>query len=230
MLSDTLKPISENNDKTVRDIINDAINGKVTLFTIIKKNITVFYDYVEVDTDTADGQTNIGVAERDHKESFSTYDTIPLPLPALKRLWVDKKLEGEQVDLIFSPPSPNHKISAPTHLDTINLCDVYIDTTTKPTSPKKSGPHASYILAINEAVKSLGKNATNEAIYNWIKAQKTNPPTHMGYIYNTLDFDEDDDEISPYTVTSQAAVILKYNNKPITKKTFQNKCSEAKQN
>lgn len=229
MLSNNLRRLTDIAIKTVPDTLNDAIAGKITLYTIIKKHITVFYDYVETGKAHDNEESSLIVAECDQHTNYERYDVVTLPGSALKELWVHGKLTGQQVDLIFSPPTPNHRISKPTHLDTIDLCDVYIDSSQIKNSKKqnKTGSHADYILAISESIKSLGKNATNEALYNWIKLHAANPPNHMQYYLNTLDFDEEDD-ISPFSVTSQSAVILKHNGKPITKKTFQNECSKAK--
>lgn len=229
MLSNNLKRLTDITHKPATEILNDAIAGNITLYTVIKKNITVFYDYVEEGVAHENGETNLAVAECDQHSNYARYDVIPLPIPALKELWVHRKLTDHQVDLIFTPPTPNHRISKPTQLNTVNLCDVYIDSsqTIKSKKQNKTGHHADYILAINEAIKSLGKEATNEAIYNWVKSHAANPPRNMQHFLNTLDFDEEDD-ISPFSVTSQSAVILKHNGKPITKKTFQNECSKAK--
>lgn len=228
MINHTLKPITESRSNSTTDLLNDALSERITLYTVLKNNITVYYDYIEVNNETIDGLPCIGVAERDHEESFSRYDVIPLPLEAIKRLWTDRKLEGQHAELIFSPPTAYHRTNIHTSLPTIELTDVYVDTASNrnPPSRKAKGPTAEYILAIHEAVSSLGKKASNERIFAWIKNQATNPPNDLQHILNALDFDDDD--ISPFSTTSQQAVILKYNNKPITKKTFQNQCGEAK--
>jgi predicted metal-dependent hydrolase len=122
----------------------------------------------------------------------------------------------------------NHQIHSTRNLDPIELDDVYIDTRTftKTSNNKSPKAKAYHTLAIEAALTALEKDATNSDIYKWIKNEaEDSSEEHKSYM-NYLDFEGD--SITPFSTASQQAVILLSNDRPITKKSFQNACSKAK--
>ncbi|MDB9958521.1 hypothetical protein OAD42_05495 [Oceanospirillaceae bacterium] len=224
MLADTLKPITSIKGSTAIDLLTDGIAGNIEIYTIIKQHITIYYDYVE----WSEQDNNLSIGELDRSDTYSQYDVIKLPTPALQELWVNRKLEGHKLTLVFSPPTNNHQIHSTRNLDPIELDDVYIDTRTftKTSNNKSPKAKAYHTLAIEAALTALEKDATNSDIYKWIKNEaEDSSEEHKSYM-NYLDFEGD--SITPFSTASQQAVILLSNDRPITKKSFQNACSKAK--
>jgi hypothetical protein len=224
MLADTLKPITSIKGFTAIDLLTDGIAGKIEIYTIIKKHITIYYDYVE----WSEQDNNLSIGKLDRSDTYSQYEVIKLPTPALQELWVNKKLAGHQLALAFSPPTNNHKIHSTPNLDTIKLDDVYVDTSTftKTSKNKSSRSKACHTQAIEAAIVALGKEALNENIYKWIKNKtQDNSDDNMSFM-NYLDFEDDD--IEDFSVTFQGATILKSKDRGIKKQAFQDACAKAK--
>jgi len=224
MLADTLKPITSIKGFTAIDLLTEGIAGKIEIYTIIKKHITIYYDYVE----WSEQDNNLSIGEFDRSDTYSQYDVIKLPTSALHELWVNRKLEGHKLALAFSPPTNNHKIHSTPNLDPIELNDVYVDTRkfTKTSKNKSQRAKAHHTLAIEAALTALGKDATNSNIYEWIKKEADDPSEEHKSYMNYLDFEGDN--ITPFSTAPQQAFILSNYGKPITKKSFQNACSKAK--
>jgi hypothetical protein len=227
MLANNLRAITNINGKTAIDLLTDGIAGKVDLFTIVKNDVTIYFDHVEL-ADCTSGQGLVEIVkEYAHKEPYYKYDIIQVPTDALKELWVNRKLESHHFDLLFLPPSDDYKLRTTINLKPIDLNDIYIDTkqatSTPQTKKRNSAPH---ILAIEAAIAELGKNALNEEIYNWIKKESQNPRNEHKYFMNCIDFHDPD--IDPYSITIQTAIIFKYNGKPVRKQRFQDICNEKR--
>lgn len=229
MLNEDLVPITELPGKTPREFLNDAISNKINLYTVIKRNIKIYYDYIETDKCHDDVETIIVVSEFDDHETFSRHDVIKIPISALKEIWVNKKLNERTLHLLFSPPTSNHKVHSVKGIDFITLDDVYVDitnssiNTSKVRTKKEKAPH---IKAIDAAISGLGGSTTNENIYNWIKNEANNPNSSYASITEQLDFNDVD--VDPYSITIQSCIIFKYNGKPVTKQNFQDICSRIR--
>jgi hypothetical protein len=224
MLADTLKPITSIKGSTAIDLLTDGIAGNIEIYTIIKQHITIYYDYVE----WSEQDNNLSIGELDRSDTYSQYDVIKLPTPALQELWVNRKLEGHKLTLVFAPPTNNHQIHSTPNLDPIELDDVYIDTRTftKTSNNKSSRSKAYHTQAIDAAIVALGKEALNENIYKWIKNKTQDHSDDNMSFMNYLDFEDDD--IEDFSVTFQGATILKSKNRGIKKQAFQDACAKAK--
>ena len=229
MLNETLKPITEILGKTPRDFLNEAINNRIDLYTVIKRSVIIYYDYIEVDKCDDDVETIIIVSECDKYEAYSRHDVIKIPTPALKEIWVNKKLNERTLNLLFEPPTSNHKVHSIKGVDVVTLDDVYVDTTnasTKNLNARTRKEKAPHIRAIEVAISELGENATNESIYNWIKKETNNPKLSYVEFISQLNFNDID--VDPYSITMQNCIIFKYNGKPVTKQNFQDICSRIR--
>jgi hypothetical protein len=224
MLADTLKPITSIKGSTAIDLLTDGIAGNIEIYTIIKQHITIYYDYVE----WSEQDNNLSIGELDRSDTYSQYDVIKLPTPALQELWVNRKLEGHKLTLVFSPPTNNHQIHSTPNLDPIKLDDVYIDTlnSSNPPKTKTQKSRKPHIEAIEAAIDYLGKNPSNEEIYKWIKKETGKSTGKYQRIMNCIDFDDSD--IDPFSTTVQSAIIFKYNGTPVKKQRFQDICNTTR--
>ncbi|CAN8141495.1 hypothetical protein THIOSC13_650004 [uncultured Thiomicrorhabdus sp.] len=100
--------------------------------------------------------------------------------------------------------------------------------TSNKTTPRSNKPKSYHNQAIEAAFNTLGKNANNSQIYDWIKCHSENPSKeHEGFLMY-LEFEGDD--IDVFSVTNQKSTILKSNSKPVTKQGFQDICSKIRNN
>jgi len=230
MTLDDLQSITRIKDRDALDILKQGAKDEIKLFTVVKQDLRFSYDLVEFHICPSTDTEQMSVCEHDQIKSFDRGEIIELPIEAIEELWLYRKLEGKKLALAFPPPTEDHKIHSTAILDVIELDDVYIDKNAMAQPPKQKSPKTKkhHTRAIEAALVALGKGATNDRVYNWIKTESENPSEEHKEYMNYLDFDDYD--IDPFDVTDQKATILKSNNRPISKQTFQDACSKAKKN
>jgi hypothetical protein len=228
MKLDQVKPITNIAGHDEIDLLNKAIRKEVQLFTVVKTNLTVDYDYIEFHTcPYTQEEQMVVLSDREISKDFIKEELIPLSIEALKELRLWKKLDKNNLYLVFEPPDANHKIHSTHLLDEVHLNDVYIvPKSLRNNSSRSQRSKAPHTQAIEAAISKLGKNASNIDIYEWIKKHSQNPSDDMKSFMNYLDFEDDD--LDPFTVTDQKASILKSNDKPLSKQAFQDICAKAK--
>lgn len=228
MEAEYILPITTVEGHGYYDILVKAIKGDFELYTVIKNDITVYYDHCEIQICPDTHKEQLTVQEKDESKSYTREELIPLSIEAMKELVLNKKINGNSLSLVYPPPTNDHKLHSFNNLDVIGLDDVYVDTRTFTKTSNNKSPRlkAYHTLAIEAALTTLEKDATNSDIYKWIKNEaEDSSEEHKSYM-NYLDFEGDD--IAPFSTAPQQAVILLSNGRPITKKSFQNACSKAK--
>ena len=225
-----IRPSTNVKDHDYYDILVQAINGDFDLFTVIKNDFTVHYDYCEIQTCPDTQEKQFTVQEMDESRHYPREEIIQLSIDALKELVLVKKIEGHKLALVFPPPTNDHKLNTAINLDVIELDDVFIDMRSfkKPSKIKHRRSLANHIMAIEAALQDLGADAENIDIYKWIKQEAEKPNDINRSFMNYLDFDDED--IYPFSVTDQKATILKSKEVPVTKQTFQDAVSKVKKN
>lgn len=208
--------------------IKRGARSEVTLYTVIKEDVTAYYDYYEVDTDPLSGETIFCVAERDQQILLHRGQILPLSVAALEELWLKGQVNDGLVIEAEAPPASEYQFNTSTRPISVNKDDVciHLPDLTKETirGPRTSRPH---ILAIEAALSDLGKNATNGEIYDWCRTNSDYPPTEYQAFLNMLDFEEEG--IDPFSSTTNSkAIVMKSEDKPISKKTFQDACSRVR--
>jgi hypothetical protein len=228
MEAEHIRPITNVKGHDYYDILVKAINGEFELYTVIKNDITVYYDYGEIQICPDTHTEQVTVQVKDESEFYAREELITLSIEAMKELVLNKKVDGNTLSLVYPPPTNDHKLHSFNNLDVIELNDVYVDTRTfTMTSKNKSSKSKAYhTQAIGAAIVALGKGALNEKIYKWIKNKTQGHSGDNFPFMNYLDFEDDD--IADFSVPSQIATILKSNGKGITKQAFQDACAKAK--
>jgi hypothetical protein len=228
MEAEHIRPITNVKGHDYYDILVKAVNGEFELYTVIKNDMTVYYDYGEIQICPDTHTEQLTVQVKDESQFYAREELITLSIEAMKELVLNKKIDGNTLSLVYPPPTNDHKLHSFNNLDVIGLDDVYVDTRTftKTSNNKSPKAKAYHTLAIEAALTALGKGATNSNIYKWIKKEaEDSSEEHKSYM-NYLDFEGD--TITPFSTAHHQAVILLSNDRPITKKTFQNACSKAK--
>jgi hypothetical protein len=228
MEAEHIRPITNVKGLDYYDILVKAINGEFELYTVIKNDITVYYDYCEIQICLDTHTEQLTVQEKDKSKSYAREELITLSIAAVIELGLNRKIDGNTLSLVYPPPTNDHKLHSFNNLDVISLDDVYVDTRTftRTSNNKSQKAKAYHTLAIEAALTALGKDATNSNIYKWIKKEADDPSEEHKSYMNYLDFEGDD--ITPFSAARQQAFILSSYGRPITKKSFQNACSKAK--
>jgi hypothetical protein len=228
MEAEYIRPITTVEGHNYYDILVTAIKGDFELYTVLKNDITVYYDYCEIQICPDTHKEQLTVQKKDESKFYARQELITLSIAAVTELVLNKKINGNSLSLVYPPPTNDHKLHSFNNLDVISLDDVYVDTRTftRTSNNKSQKAKAYHTLAIEAALTALGKDATNSNIYKWIKKEADDPSEEHKSYMNYLDFEGDD--ITPFSAARQQAFILSSYGRPITKKSFQNACSKAK--
>jgi hypothetical protein len=228
MEAEHIRPITNVKGHDYYDILVKAINGEFELYTVIKNDITVYYDYGEIQICPYTHTAQLTVQEKDKSKSYARQELITLSIAAVTELGLNRKIDGNTLSLVYPPPTNDHKLHSFNNLDVISLDDVYVDTRTFTKTSNNKSPRAKayHTQAIEAAIVVLGKEALNENIYKWIKNKTQGHSGDNLSFMNYLDFE--DDGIDDFSVPSQITTILKSNGKGITKQAFQDACAKAK--
>ena len=92
-----IRPITNVKDHDSYDILVKAINGDFDLFTVIKNDFTVHYDYCEIQTCPDTQEKQFTVQEMDESRHYPREEIIQLSIDALKELVLVKKIEGNKL-------------------------------------------------------------------------------------------------------------------------------------
>lgn len=207
--------------------IKRAATGELSLYMVIKEDIAIFYDYVEL-TPTQDGIDEVlAIAEKASTVNYSRGYILPLNILALEELWLHKQLDAEKLAIAFPSNDASLRFNSISKQYFVGLEDVYANT--KELKGQKSDASGrredAYTQAIRLAIKSLGVTASNEDLFDWIRIQTEdfNPDHHC-----IQDIDCVGDELIPYEAASATDCVLTSKNKPVTKATFREQCSRIK--
>jgi hypothetical protein len=228
MEAEYIRPITTVEGHNYYDILVTAIKGDFELYTVLKNDITVYYDYCEIQICPDTHKEQLTVQKKDESKFYARQELITLSIAAVTELGLNKKINGNSLSLVYPPPTNDHKLHSFNNLDVIGLDDVYVDTRTLTKTSKNKSPRARacHTQAIETAIVALGKEALNENIYKWIKNKTQGHSGDNLSFMNYLDFEDDD--IADFSVPSQIATILKSNGKGITKQAFQDACAKAR--
>ena len=208
--------------------IKRGARSEVTLYTVIKEDVTAYYDYYEVDIDPLSGETITVVEERDQQISLHRGQILRLSVAALEELWLKGQVNDGLVIEAEAPPASEYRFNCSNRPITVNKDDVCIHLP-DPAQEEVRGPRTSrpHILAIKAALNELGKKAENDKIYDWCRTHSDFPSKEHQAFLNLLDFEEEG--IDPFSsTTNPKAIVMKSEDKPISKKTFQDACSRVR--
>ena len=223
-----LKPITLIKNKDCMELLASAFNNEFKLYTLNKAERTVNFNYVSENIDPYTNETNFSSYENNEQIHYEKGELIELNEEAIKELILNKKITDP--NYIFLPPNDYNIVgSMYPSFTPVGLDDVYVEKSQlKPKTQNSSRSLAPHTLAIKEAFNNLGKNATNEQIYNWIKTKFYSYPRYENTLFAQLEFEGD--SIDHYSTTSDKACILKQNGKCVSKKSFQDICSKQRRN
>ena len=207
--------------------IKRAATGELSLYMVIKEDIAIFYDYVEL-TPTQDGQDEVlAIAEKASTVYYSRGDVLPLDILALEELWLHKKLDADKLASAFSSNDASLRFNSISKPYFVGLEDVYANT--KELKGQKSDVSGrgedAYTQAIRLAIENLGVTTASEELFKWVRIQTEDFNSDHHCIQ---DIDCEGDELIPYEAAKAKDFVLTSNNKPVTKKTFREQCSRIK--
>ena len=219
-----------------RKVVKSAIVQDVPIYICLRGETTVFVDQIEVD-ERYDPESGCNVellirTEDVDKYIFPLGSAFRVHNEQLEAIWLNKPIYLEQI-----LPRPNQPLSlgkispAKEQYDHSDLLIIEADISAliaknKSTvrSPRKLPPIQQ---AINLAIEALGKDATNDEIYKWIKSE-TEGGDNSDACFSNIEFDD----VTPlHAASSNDCVIQYYSNSklhPNTKKTFQNLVSKCR--
>jgi hypothetical protein len=227
MKIENLKNITESTIVNSKDLIKQGCLGEIKLYTVIKKDLVLRYDLIEIQICPYTEEETVLSYENDKLIKYDRGQIIPLTIPALEELWLGNAIKGQALILIYSVPSESHKLASAHTLGSFDLNDVYYDVEQLSKSSIKSTRNKNSLWqAVSCAFKELGGNANNEEVYNWIKKQANAFTDSKMPFINDLDFEDDD--IEPFTITNQSSTILKRSGRLVTKQRFQDICAECR--
>ena len=225
------------NHKTLSDheLLVEGAKGNIKLYTLIKDDIDIYFDLIEIQICPNTGTKQILPYENDAQWRYKRGSCKELPIPAIEELLLHRKLEGNNLAIAFPPPTPEHKLHSFKVLDTIHISDVYFNNrsvnklaTKQKTNTKKSKRAENPVKqAIYLAIANLGDDPTVETIYKWIKSEVANSSNTDPCLTN-IEFSG----TTPIHSAGKTDVVIKYSLngtiRPNTKKTFQNKVGKCK--
>ena len=227
MKLEDLMRISDLRPAQIETILQAATKGDIDLFCMNDQVRSVHFDYVEMNTCPHTSEEHASRIDNQHVESFEQGDLLKVPLEGVRQLYIRQTISDPE--FIYELPSANHRLSRkPYGFVDIGLTSVFVEKsvfqslTQKNTKKSKMGK-TYHFIAIKLAFNDLGKDASNEEIYKWIKDKVTTDLTQP-FIY----LDMDGDDIDDLSITSRKACVLKSKEKPVTKQRFQDICAEIK--
>lgn len=228
MKLDDLQSITRVKGQDALELAKQGAKGALNLYTVVKKDVIIYFDYVESQVCTDTGRDQLTAWEKQTNISYQRGDILQLPITAAEELWLNKELKGKDLELVFQTPTSNHRFHSYNDLDEIKLDDVYIDQSAISNNATSKSPRskAHHTLAIEAAISILGNDASNADIHEWIKKETEDPSDEHKSYMNYLDFEDDD--IEPFNTTSQQAIVMKSKDKPISKQAFQDACARAR--
>ena len=229
MKIDDLERISNHKTLSDYDLLIKGAKGSIRLYSLIKEDIDVYYDLVESRICIDTGEPINLFYDKEESTAYTRGEIKELPIPAIDELILHSKLEGNNLALMFLPPTNDHKLHSTDHIAAIELSNVYFDKSsfTQPLANKSPVNKKPHIRAIIAAIEHLGVTATNADLYSWIKKETNNPTGACQSFFNYLDFD--DDGIVTFNAAQEGETVLKYDEKTVTKKNFQSISSREKQ-
>lgn len=215
------------NDVNVMEIVKKGSTGELSLYTIIKTDICVHYDYCEM-TDTQDGQDRIlGVGEKDTTVKFSRGEIYKLPMLCLEELALHHQLKQNQLYLVFQNDESSLRFNSVSKHYDIGIKDLYVNSKDLKKTKSKSSTRRKkpYLQAINLALTELGVEAETKDIYSWIRTQASD--------FNSADncfndIDCEGDNLLTYGDAKEKEFVLLNDGKPVDKELFGQSCSRAK--
>jgi hypothetical protein len=219
-----------------RKVVKLAIVQDIPIYVCLRGDTTVFVDNVEVD-ERYDQESEGTIEFPIRTEDVGSYllpkgSAFRVPEEQLETIWLNKPIYLEKILPPPDRPLSLGNISPPQeqydHSDLlINEADLSaLMPKNKSTvrSPRKIPPIKQ---AIYLAIEALGKDATNDEIYKWIKSEAEGGD-NSDACFSNIEFDD----VTPlHAASSNDCVIQYYSNcklHPNTKKTFQNLVSKCR--
>lgn len=219
-----------------RKVVKSAIVQDIPIYICLRGDTTVFVDQIEVD-EVYDPETGGNIELLIRTENVDRYifplgSVFRVPNEQLEAIWLNKSIYIEKILPPLGKPLSIGNISpAKEQFDysdlLINEADVSAlihKNKSMVRSPRKIHPIKQ---AINLAIEALGKDATNDEIYKWIKS-KAESGDNSDACFSDIEFDD----VTPlHAASSNDIVIQYYSNGKLhsnTKKTFQNHLSECR--
>lgn len=223
------RPISCVKDFDSWDILRMGCKGQIDLYTVIKKNLVLIYDYCEVIKCPNTGDEIFSVEEHDAEISYDYGDMVQLPTVAVEDLLLNGKVDERTLYQVFASSDTNLRLHTTANLDPITISDVFVnqECLKKPVDKKSKRVAQPHIQGIRDAFQALGSKALNEDIYEWME-KMTHDPTQTTTFWADLEFPSKINDLERFSTSYQNAIILKSKGRQLTKQRFQDICSEER--
>ncbi|MBL6930569.1 MAG: hypothetical protein ISR46_03635 [Rhodospirillales bacterium] len=230
-----LKAVAVLKKHTPYEVLITLQDANVEIYTINSSAKKITYDYIEVSDygdDGIDDEIRVDIVAPGIEEScYKHGEIIQVSKDILSELAINKRVSESH---LFSSDDHAHRISSKSARDNsfklMTYDDLYVHKSdldnvsklfkpgTNERSPKRVKPH---VAAIKEACINLGASATASAIFVYITDLAQNS------LYD-FDIEFDGGDIRPYDSALSSDFVMLVEGRLITKKRFQNICSEIK--